>query len=127
MNDPTTAQDAIFHLGTLLAARLSQPLPSLAYSDDSGRRLLVPQAMTAEELAELAIGELRVAASSSATVSCYVLGMIADVVEVVGSDDECIAPLVQQARLLLLDVDHADIADHERSRVEDVFARRFGR
>ena len=43
INDPTTAQDAIFHLGTLLVARLTSPLPALAYEGENARRLLMPR------------------------------------------------------------------------------------
>ncbi|MGQ0849581.1 MAG: DUF2254 family protein [Actinomycetota bacterium] len=46
INDPTTAQDAIFRLGTLLAERLISRLPALGYEGDDGRRLLMPQAWT---------------------------------------------------------------------------------
>ena len=81
INDPTTAQDAIFHLGTLLVARLTSPMPAFAYAGDGGRRLLMPQAFTDAELAELAIGELRLAAADKPTVCIYLFEMIADVGE----------------------------------------------
>ncbi|MBI5087297.1 MAG: DUF2254 domain-containing protein, partial [Actinobacteria bacterium] len=63
INDPTTAQDAIFHLGTVVVDRLGCPPAPTAYCDDEGRHLLTPHALTDEDLAELALGELRGAAA----------------------------------------------------------------
>ena len=44
----------------------------------------MPHALTDQELAELAIGELRLAAADKPTVCIYLFEMIADVSEAVG-------------------------------------------
>ena len=124
INDPTTAQDAIFHLGTLLVARLTSPLPALAYEGEDRRRLLMPQAFTDAELAELAIGELRLAAADKPTVCIYLFEMIADVREALGGNGRDVE-LVHQATLLRTDAEHADMPDHELRRVRDAFSVRF--
>jgi uncharacterized membrane protein len=124
INDPTTAQDAIFHLGTLLVVRLTSPVPPLAYEGDDGRRLLMPHALTDRELAELAIGELRLAAADKPTVCTYLFEMIADVSEAVAGNGRQ-AELVHQASLLVRDAEHAGMADHELHQVRDAYAARF--
>ena len=125
INDPTTAQDAIFHLGTLLVARLTSALPALAYAGDGGRRLLMPQAFTDAELAELAIGELRLAAADKPTVCIYLFEMIADVGEALAGNGRD-AQLIEQATLLLGDAAHAGMPAHEVRRVREAYAARFG-
>jgi len=102
INDPTTAQDAIFHLGTVLSARLDDPPAPLAYEDDDDRCLLTPHAATDDALAELAFTELRAAAAGDARVSLYLLEMIAAVAEVAASKGarDRAAPFEAQALLL---------------------------
>ncbi len=125
INDPTTAQDAIFHLGTLLVARLTSPMPAFAYAGDGGRRLLMPQAFTDAELAELAIGELRLAAADKPTVCIYLFEMIADVGEALTGNGRD-AQLIEQATLLLGDAAHAGMPAHEVRRVREAYVARFG-
>ena len=125
INDPTTAQDAIFHLGTLLTVRLTSPLPALAYRADDHRRVLMPQAFTDTELAMLAFGELRLAAADKPTVCVYIFEMIADVSEATSGNGRN-EVLVDQAALLLRNAEQADIPDHERQRVRDAYTARFG-
>ncbi len=125
VNDPTTAQDAIFHLGTLLQVRLTSPRAASAYEIDDDRRLLVPEAFTDEQLAELAIGELRLAAADYPTVCVYLFEMIADVAEATGDGDRA-TTLVEQAPLLMANAEHAGLPDHELQQVRRAFVKRFG-
>ena len=81
INDPTTAQDAIFHLARCSRSELTSPIAASAYQGDGDRRLLMPEAFTDKQLAELAIGELRLAAADDPTVCIYIFEMIADVAE----------------------------------------------
>ncbi|MGI9029658.1 MAG: DUF2254 domain-containing protein [Ilumatobacteraceae bacterium] len=125
INDPTTAQDAIFHLGTLLVERLTSPLPASAYQGDDDRRLLMPQALTDRTLAELAFGELRMAAADKPAVCIYLFEMIADVSEAIHGNDRDL-PLVEQAALLLVNAERAGMPDHEMQRVRNAYTARFG-
>src|SRR5690606_4637977 len=68
INDPTTAQDAIFHIGSVLAHQLTAAPVPVAYEDGQGRTLLEPHALDDDELAELALAELRRAAATQPTV-----------------------------------------------------------
>ncbi len=111
VNDPTTAQDAVFHLGTVLVAGLELPPPPTAYRDRDGRRLLIPHVMTDAAVAELAFTELRAAATGNATVATYLLEVIADVVDAgraVGAGER-VEPYLVQA-WLLAEARHGDAA-----------------
>ena len=84
----------------------------------------MPQAFTDRELAELAIGELRLAAADKPTVCIYLFEMIDDVSEaLVGSGRD--VELLHQASLLVLDAEHVGMADHELQRVRQAYADRF--
>lgn len=124
INDPTTAQDAIFHLGTLLVRLLTSPVPPSAYEGRDNRRLLMPQALTDRELARLAIGELRLAAADKPTVCIYLIEMIADVVEAIGPNGRD-KDLRHQAALLVEDAAHAGMPDHELHSLRSAYTARF--
>jgi uncharacterized membrane protein len=124
INDPTTAQDAIFHVGSLLVELLTSPLPAFAYEGEGNRRLLLPHALTDHELAELAIGELRLAAADKPAVCLYLLEMIADVIEAIGPDGRD-RDLRRQAALLVVDAAHTGMPDHELREVRHAYAARF--
>lgn len=128
VNDPTTAQDAIFHLGTVLAARFTAPPVPRAHRDDEGRQLLAPHSMTDEDLAELALSELRAAAAALPMVSIYLLEMIAGVIEAAEADGgaDRVRPLLAQAHLVLRHVEAADIVEPDRRRVRHAHAKLFG-
>jgi len=122
INDPTTAQDAIFHLGTVLVDRLTSPPVPTAYEDDQGRQLLTPHALTDDDLAELALAELRRAASQPA-VAVYLLQMIGlavDAATASGGGGRTPA-FVEQARLIVDTVDTADVLDIDRRRVQQTY------
>jgi uncharacterized membrane protein len=124
INDPTTAQDAIFHLGTLLVDRLSTGRDPVAVEDDRKRRVLVPEAVTDADLADLSLAELRRAAADKPAVCRYMFSMISDLREAIG--DERTEPFVAQAALLLADVEHAQLATHDLEQVRNDYERRFG-
>jgi uncharacterized membrane protein len=120
VNDPTTAQDAIFHLGTVLVDRLLAPPIPRAYSDDDGRQLLTPHAMTDDELAELAVAELRLAAIPHPTVCMYLLQMLGDVTEAAraaGAGHRTI-PFVTQLDLLMAGIHRAELLPSDRSSLD---------
>lgn len=128
VNDPTTAQDAIFHLGTVLITRLTaRPVPT-AFRDAEGRCLLAPKAMTDAELAELSLAELRVAAVPQPTVCLYLLEMTAEIVDAARAHQagDRVGPFIEQATLLVAAVDAAGGLDHDRRRVREGYERRFG-
>jgi uncharacterized membrane protein len=127
INDPTTAQDAIFHLGTVLVDRLSSsPMPT-AYHDENDRCLLAPHTFTDEDMAELAFAELRRAGAGQPAVVVYLLQTIALIADAARANDagDRIAPFVAQARLVLDNVDAAGLVDDDRDRVHQSFRTLF--
>ncbi len=127
VNDPTTAQDAIFHLGAVLVDRLtSQPVPT-AYHDRADRELLAPHAMSDEELAELALAELRRTTANQPAVAVYLLQMIRLVVDAAtatGARDR-VAPFVEQACLVVANVDAGEVLEVDRERVHETYRTLF--
>ena len=123
VNDPTTAQDVIFHLGTVLSARLGAPPSPTAYVDGEQRRLLTPHAVTDAELADLSCAELRIAAANDVTVSVYLLEMLSLVVDAARAQDAGgrSEPFLEQARKIVTDSD-----ERVRPALRDAFLARFG-
>ncbi len=123
INDPTTAQDAIFHLGTVLVDRLTSAPQPTRFDDDQDRHLLAPHALTDDDLAELALAELRRAASSQPMVAIYLLEMIGLVVEAVTANGSGarVRPLLAQARLVADTVATGSGLDVDRQRVQRAY------
>lgn len=84
VNDPTTAQEAMFHLGVVVAARIAAPTRS-SRLQHSGRQLLRRADPTVDELLTGAFGELRRAAASQPRV-CE------DLVRTFGAIESALAP-----------------------------------
>ncbi len=120
INDPTTAQDAIFHLGALLRELLVRNAPSRRLSGEEGRELLMPQVWTHAELVELAFDEIRLASAAMPTVQIYLLEILHLLTRsiVPAASNEAVAALVRQADLVLEVSEMADLPalDHERVR-----------
>jgi uncharacterized membrane protein len=128
VNDPTTAQDAIFHLGTVLVHRLtSAPVPT-AYCDDRDRHLLTPHALSDDELAELALAELRRTTTDQPAVAVYLLQMIGLVVDAASACGGAgrLEAFRTQARLVVDIVDAGDLLDVDKQRVRDTHVALFG-
>lgn len=127
VNDPTTALDAIFHLGTVLAERLRAERPSDRFEDEHGTVIWLQHPLTDEELAELSLAELRVAAAGSATVILYLFEMVETVVEAARAADcpERAEPFLDEVRYLRDEARQATMSDHDHARVEAAYAKRF--
>lgn len=127
INDPTTAQDAIFHLGTVLVNHLCGPPIPTAYQDTSDRCLLAPHAITDEELADLAFAELRRAGAGQPTVAIYLLHTIAVVTDAATANGSShrIRPFTEQAELLLANVEAAELIPNDRARIQHSYQTAF--
>ena len=128
INDPTTAQDAIFHLGTVLAVRLGSPPAPTAYCDDQNRHLLTPDALSDQDLADLALAELRGTTTNQPAVAIYLLQMIALVVDTatVNGTADRVGPLLEQAQLIVDTVNTGDALGIDRQRVQHTHRTLFG-
>lgn len=63
VNDPTTAQDAIFHIATVLGCFAARSAPPRAHMGEEGRRLQMPGRPGHAEMVDLAFDELRLSAA----------------------------------------------------------------
>ncbi|WCO67222.1 DUF2254 domain-containing protein [Iamia majanohamensis] len=127
VNDPTTAQDAIFHLAAVLHEALERDCPPRAVEGDGGRRLLRPEAPDHGDLVDLALDELRVAARALPTVCVYLLEAIhlLCLSQQVVDRPAVREPLLRQARLVRDGAAAADLLPEDRERVRAAYASRF--
>ncbi len=125
VNDPTTAQDAIFHIASVLRAFLDLDEPVRDLGRD-GRRLVLAQAGGHAELVGLAYDEIRRAAASQPAVSIYLLESIALLQESLPpGSHEARRLLDAHARLVLEATRRADPGEHDRAQVERVYSHHF--
>jgi len=127
VNDPTTAQDAIFHTAAVLAEFLQRnpPAPPEPH-DDCGQVVLVHQP-THENLIRLAFDEVRQAAAPMPTVCIYLLEALGLLSEVANDGPpECRDVLRGQAELVVAGCAAADNLPADLSDVEHAFRERFG-
>jgi len=127
INDPTTAQDAIFHSVAVLSELLRRNPPALPEPhDDCGRLVLVHQP-THEDLIRLAFDEVRQAAAPMPTVCIYLLealGLLTEVAEN-GTPDRRDG-LYRQAELVVAGCAAADNLPADLADVEHAYQARFG-
>ena len=127
INDPTTAQDAIFHAAAVLYELLHRDPPLRQRIGDTGQRLVLAQA-THDDLVALAFDETRRAAANQPTVCLYLL-------EALDLLDESLraaglayrsASLHHQARLIVAGCDAAGLLAADLDTVHRAYAKRFG-
>lgn len=120
INDPTTAQDAMFHLGALLRELLVRQVPSRRLPGEEGRELLMSQACTHAEAVGLAFDEIRLASAGMPTVQIYLLEILHLLDDSLGSiaSTGTVAALRSQADLVVQVSEMSDLPalDHERVR-----------
>jgi uncharacterized membrane protein len=127
MNDPTTAQDAIFHTTAVLSELLLRDPPPATRADD-GRRLVLAERPTHHDLVQLAFDEPRRAAAAHPSVCVYLLEALAllhEAVEAAGLTDRK-EVLIEQAQLVVAGCEAADNLPADRHRVRAAYDKRFG-
>lgn len=128
VNDPTTAQDAIFHIAAVVTEMLRHDPPPRVRRCEGGGQLLVP-APSRDDVVALAFDELRRSAVPHPAVSVYLLQAIelicqALVLEGLGSR---VAPLERQADLIARGTDMVDeLLPEDRAVVHQAHERRAG-
>ncbi len=128
INDPTTAQDALFHLGRVVRELLVRRPPPHRRAMDGDRVLELRQEPSHEDIVAMAFDEVRLAARGMPTVCIYLLELL-QLLDRSLRHDECpaaIDALRQQARLVREGASDADLLPHDRRRVEEAYDRRFG-
>lgn len=129
VNDPTTAQDAMFHLGSVLRELLSRRPPRARQTMAGGTTLLLSEGPTHEELIHLGFDEVRIAAAEMPTASIYLLEIIRLLVDSSSEDDLALGgpALLAQARAIRDGVAaSSSLLPADIRRVVDAYDRRFG-
>lgn len=128
INDPTTAQDAIFHIAAVLAELLRRDAPGRSIADDEGRHLIDEAENEHVEIIALAFDEVRQFAAAQPRVCIYLLeslSMLVNLLERDGIDDWSDA-LREQARLVVDGAERSDLLPVDVERVRAAYSRRFG-
>lgn len=127
INDPTTAQDSIFHSAAVLAELLRRDPPPRERTGDRDCRVVLVQQLDGDDLVRLAFGELRRAAATQPTVCIYLLEALQLLRE--GLDAEGLpsrtAVLVDQARLVVAGCEASDVLPADLDDVRRAYDRRF--
>jgi len=128
INDPTTAQDALFHIGSVLRELLIREPPPRRRAMPEGRVLETGEDLAHANLVGLAFNEIRLAARELPQVSIYLLEVLHLVDESLHGHGapEAKAALRAQASLVCESADHADLLPHDRDRIQDAYDHRFG-
>ncbi|MGI8984050.1 MAG: DUF2254 domain-containing protein [Acidimicrobiales bacterium] len=128
INDPTTAQDAIFHATAVLGEALRRYPPARVQAGEGGRRLVLQEQHTDDELVRLTFDEVRRAATTQPTVCIYLLEALALLRDALASahlDDRAIA-LIEEARLVVRGCERADLLPEDIAQVRAAYDKRFG-
>lgn len=127
INDPTTAQDAIFHATAVLGEALRR-VPPVSHSGEGGRRLVVLQQHTHEDLVRLAFEEVRRAAATHPRVCIYLLHALERLhrsLQGPGSRTAAGA-LEEQARLVVAGCEAEELLPEDVDLVRTAYRERFG-
>jgi uncharacterized membrane protein len=129
VNDPTTAQEAIFHITDVLRDALVRGAPPGELTDDRGRRLVAPEAVSEDSLVRLGFEEIRRAAGSQPQVSIYLLEALHLLHRpmVDRGRHEVAAMLAAQAELVVAQARRGDLLPADLQQVEGAYTRRFTR
>lgn len=127
VNDPTTAQDAIFHLGGVVRELLEREPPASVRRVGDDCVIEVPEEVTHGDVVALAFDEVRLAARGLPTVCVYLLEVLHLLVIALHDRPASVTdPLRAQADLIRASAAEADLLDHDRERIEDAHQSRFG-
>ena len=127
INDPTTAQDSIFHSAAVLAELLRRDPPPREHSDERDRRVVLVEQPGGDDLVRLAFGELRRAAATQPTVCIYLLEalhLLREGLDASGLPSRT-AVLVEEARLVVAGCEAADVLPADLADVRRAYDKRF--
>ncbi len=126
INDPTTAQDAMFHLGAVVRELLVSPSPPRHLRGNDGQLVLLAQALSHEDVVALAFDEIRIAAVGQPTVEIYLLQILHLLALSLGDDRAAAtAALRRQADLVVETSALADLPSPDHERVRAAHGSRF--
>jgi len=128
VNDPTTAQDSIFHSAAVLAELLRRDPPHRELTGKRGRRVVLVDQPDGDDLVRLAFGELRRAAATQPTVCIYLLEalhLLREGLDATGLSSRT-EVLVEEARLVVTGCEQANVLPADLDDVRSAYDRRFG-
>jgi uncharacterized membrane protein len=125
VNDPTTAQDAIFHTAAMLSELLRRDPPDDVTTDESGR-VVIASAVSHDELVRLAFDETRRAAARDPAVCRYLLEALDALIESLCADGltSRTKELARQRRLVVAGCGRTELLDEDIAAIRA--AARFG-
>ncbi len=128
VNDPTTAQDAIFHVASVLVELLRRNPPPAVRDGDDGRQIVLDHQYTHDDVVALAFDEVRLAAAGLPTVCVYLLEAMALIHESLADAGlSAQADLVAaQAGLVVAGCAAADVLPVDLEHVRAAHGKRFG-
>ena len=127
INDPTTAQDAIFHITAVLAELMRRDPPPRHRTGESGGRLVLMHQPTLDDLVRLVFDEVRRAAADKPTVCVYLLEALGLTAEALSSVDlpDRTAMLTEQAQLVVAGCERAALLPTDLRTVQRAFPNRL--
>ena len=127
INDPTTAQDAIFHITAVLAELMRRDPPPRHRTGESGGRLVLMHQPTLDDLVRLVFDEVRRAAADKPTVCVYLLEALGLTAEALSSVDlpDRTAMLTEQAQLVVAGCERAAPLPTDLRTVQRAFPNRL--
>ena len=127
INDPTTAQDAIFQACAVLGEMLMHEPPPRALAGSENRRLLMPQQLTHSDLVKLTFEEIRRAAASQPTVCVYLLEAMELLCRALEGPEHAMirTGIKEQAGLVVEGCEAAELIPHDMTEVRRAYAHRF--
>ncbi len=127
INDPTTAQDALFHLGAVVSELLVAPPAPRVMSGKDGRVLVLAEAMTPDDVIGLAFDEVRIAAADQPTVQIYLLEILRLLDESLGEGYDAARRAIRTRADLIVEISDAGAQlPHDKERVRSAHRHRFG-
>ena len=129
INDPTTAQDAIFHSAAVLSEMMHRDPPHPRLIVKNERKIILAQQSVHADLVRLAFEETRRAGVEHPAVAVYLLEAIELLTEPLAGSPLAgrTAPLLEQARLVVLGSRAAGLLPEDLALVERAYLKRFGR
>jgi uncharacterized membrane protein len=126
VNDPTTAQDAIFHLVGLLAVQLHRA-PTTSWDGPDDQVVLLDKAPAAADMVDLAFDELRRDAATNPAVSVYLLEALHLLHRSLagGGPQDAVEAIDRQAALVVATAAAAGLIDADLATVTGAHAARF--
>ncbi len=126
VNDPTTAQDAVFHLGGVVRELLRRDPPPTVRRVGNDAVIEVTQEVTHAEVVALAFDEIRLAAVALPTVCIYLLEVLDLLEEALRDRPTSVTDLLRaQAALVRDGAAQPSLLAHDRQRIEDAYDARF--